>query len=133
MQYYSTRLLPTPMEGSTNYNDLKPGKPAELIESYRLISSLPVLSKLFEKLLLSRINIIMENHRLIPEFDPHQFDFRCKHATTEQIHRIVKRINNDMEADRHCSAVFRLIGFQQGTEDCFTKSKQDFQLTSTLS
>jgi len=40
----------------------KPGKPAELAESYRPISLLSVLSKLFEKLLLSRINIIMENH-----------------------------------------------------------------------
>jgi len=33
----------------------KPGKPAELAESYRPVSLLPVLSKLFEKLLLSSI------------------------------------------------------------------------------
>jgi len=45
----------------------KPGKPVELAESYRPISLLFVLSKLFEKLLLSRINIIMENHELIPD------------------------------------------------------------------
>jgi len=81
----------------------KPGKPAELAESYRAISLLPVLSKLFEKLLLSSINIIMENHELIPD---HQFGFRSKYTTTKQIHRIVKRINNDMEAGRYCSAVF---------------------------
>jgi len=44
----------------------KLGKLAELTESYRPISLLPVLSKLVEKLLLSRINIIiMENHALI--------------------------------------------------------------------
>jgi len=42
----------------------KPGKPAELTESYRPISLLLILSKLFEELLLSRITIIMEN--LIP-------------------------------------------------------------------
>jgi len=71
----------------------KPGKPAELAESYRPVSLLPVLSKLFEKLLLSSI---MEKHGLILD---HQFGFRSKHAITEQIHRIVKRINNDMEAD----------------------------------
>jgi len=81
----------------------KSGKPAELTESYRPISLLPVLSKLFEKLLLSRINIIMENHELIPD---HQFGFRSKRATTEHIHRIVKWINNDMEADKYCLAVF---------------------------
>jgi len=80
----------------------KPGKPAELPESYRPVSLFPVLSKLFQKLLLSRINIIMENYGLIPDY---QFGFRNKHAT-EQIHRIVKRINNDTEAGRYCSAIF---------------------------
>jgi len=49
----------------------KPGTPIELAESYRPIS-LYVLSKLFEKLLFSRINIIMENHGLIPDY---QFRF----------------------------------------------------------
>jgi len=83
----------------------KPRKPTEFAESYKPISLLPVLSKLFEKLLLSNINIwrIMENHELILD---HQFAFQSKHATTEQIYRIIKRINNDMEADGYCSAVF---------------------------
>jgi hypothetical protein len=35
---------------------LKPGKPAEEVTSYRPISLLPVLSKLFEKLFLTKIN-----------------------------------------------------------------------------
>jgi len=38
----------------------KPSKPAELAESYRPISLLPVLSKLFAKLLLSRLLKIIE-------------------------------------------------------------------------
>jgi len=45
----------------------------------------------------------MESQVLIPD---HQFGFRSKHATVEQIHRIVKRINNNMEADRYYTAVF---------------------------
>jgi len=53
----------------------------------------------------------MENHRLIPD---HQFGFRSKHATTKQIHRFVKRINNDIEAGRYCSEVFLDVTFQQG-------------------
>jgi len=65
----------------------KPGKPAEFAKSYRPISLLLVLSKLFEKLLLSKIFMIIVNCGLIPD---HQFDFRSKHATIEQIHRIVK-------------------------------------------
>jgi len=73
----------------------KPGKPAELAESYRPSSLLPVLSKLFEKLLLSRLLEIIERQKIIPN---HQFGFRRRHATIEQIHRIVKKINTDMDA-----------------------------------
>jgi len=50
----------------------KPGKSAELAESYRPISLLPVLSKLFEKLLLPRLLEIIERQKRIPN---HQFGF----------------------------------------------------------
>jgi hypothetical protein len=75
--------------------------PAALAESCRPIL-LPVLSKLFEKLLFPRIFIIMESQELISD---HQFGFRGRHATIKQIHRIVKRINNDMDGCRHYTAV----------------------------
>jgi len=75
-------------------------KCAEFAESYRPINLLPALSKLFEKLLLPRFSAIIEKYELIPN---HQFGFRCKRATIEQIHRIVKRINNDMEIVIYCS------------------------------
>jgi len=78
-------------------------KSIELAESYKLISLLPILLILFEKLLLPRISIIMESHELIPDY---QFDFRSKHKIIEQIYRIVKRINNDIEVGRYCTAVF---------------------------
>jgi hypothetical protein len=61
---------------------LKPGKPNELT-SYRPISLLPILSKVFEKILLKRLLPMVENNRLIPS---HQFGFRQKHSTTEQTH-----------------------------------------------
>jgi len=60
----------------------KPGKPAELAESYRPINLLPALSKLVEKLLLSRLSEIIERPKIIPN---HQFGFRHRHATIEQI------------------------------------------------
>jgi len=50
----------------------KPGKSAELAESYRPISLLPILSKLFEKLLLSRLLKIIERQKIISN---HQFGF----------------------------------------------------------
>jgi len=81
----------------------KPSKSAELVESYRPISLLPVLSKLFKKLLLPRLLEIIERQKIIPN---HQFGFRPRHATTEQIQRIVKKINTDMNTGRYCTAAF---------------------------
>jgi len=81
----------------------KPSKSAELAASYRPISLLPVLSKLFEKLLLPRLLEIIERQKIIPN---HPFEFRPRHATTEQIHRIVEKINRDMETGRHGTAAF---------------------------
>jgi len=81
----------------------KPGKPTEFAESYSPINLLPVLSKLFGKLLLSGISEIMERQKIIPN---HQFGFRHKHASIEQIHRIVKKISIDMDARRYCTAAF---------------------------
>ena len=69
---------------------LKPGKPPEEVTSYRPISLLPVLSKLFEKLLVTRIKPLLHTKQIIPD---HQFGFRRKHATTEQVHRIVNIIH----------------------------------------
>jgi len=81
----------------------KPGKSAELTKSYRPIRLLPVLSKLFEKLLLPRLSVIMERQKIIPN---HQFGFRHKHETIEQIHRIVKKVSIDMDAGSYYTAAF---------------------------
>jgi hypothetical protein len=52
---------------------LKPEKPAEEVTSYRPISLLPILSKLFVKLFLTRIKPTLRAKRIIPD---HQFGFR---------------------------------------------------------
>ena len=82
---------------------LKPGKPPEEAQSYRPISLLPVLSKVFEKLLLTRIQPTLQDKQIIPD---HQFGFRRKHATTEQVHRIVNIIQEAQERDQYCTAAF---------------------------
>jgi len=107
-----------------------PGKSAECAELHRPTSLLSVLWKLFEKYLLPRIFTLMESYRLILD---HQFSSRSKHATIELIYRIVKRINNDMEAGIYCTAVFlnifcRLSRF--GIKDYLIKLKTAFQLIS---
>lgn len=82
---------------------LKPGKPNNDPNSYRPISLLPILSKLLEKLILKRIKPLIEDNNIIPS---HQFGFRNLHSTTEQIHRIVSKIEKSFEEQKFCSAAF---------------------------
>jgi hypothetical protein len=81
----------------------KPGKPPHEDASYRPISLLPVMSKLFEKLLIKRLKPIIEKKNLIPN---HQFGFRSKHWTIDQVHRITSIVENALEEKKVCSAVF---------------------------
>lgn len=81
----------------------KLGKPPEEVTSYRPISLLPIMSKLFEKLLLKRLKPILLEKKLIPD---HQFGFRPEHSTIEQVHRIVQVIQEALEEKRYCSALF---------------------------
>jgi hypothetical protein len=62
---------------------LKPGKPPNELTYYRPISLLPIVSKVFEKLLLKRLLPMLENNGLMP--NP-QFGFRQRHSTIEQTH-----------------------------------------------
>jgi hypothetical protein len=82
---------------------LKSGKPPDEITSYRPISLLPIISKVFEKLLLKRLLPMVENSRLIPN---HQFGIRHRHSTIEQTHRIAQRIDEAIETNQYSSAAF---------------------------
>jgi hypothetical protein len=82
---------------------LKPGKPPHEPTSYRSISLLPILSKVFEKILLERFLHIVQNKQLLPD---HQFGSRQEHSTIHQIHRIVHAINAALESKQYCSAAF---------------------------
>jgi hypothetical protein len=91
----------------------KSGKIAEFAGSYRSISLLSVLPKLFEKLLLLRFFTIIEKHKLIPN---HQF--ACNHRTDIQNCQksivINNDVKNDIKAGRYCIVVFLDIsGFRQ--------------------
>lgn len=79
----------------------KPGKDPIEVKSYRPISLLPVLSKVFEKLILLR----MKPH-LTDSIPNHQFGFRVKHSTIEQVHRVTNTISNTSENKQYCSAAF---------------------------
>ena len=81
----------------------KPGKPPHDAASHRPISLLPIVSKLFEKLLLKRLIPIIERKNLVPD---HQFGFRKNHSTMDQIHRITNVIEQALEEKKVCSAIF---------------------------
>lgn len=81
----------------------KPGKSPEEAASYRPISLLPIISKVYEKLLLKRFKSIIEEKQTIPV---HQFGFRDKHSTIDQVHRITWDIEKALEEKKVCSAIF---------------------------
>jgi hypothetical protein len=81
----------------------KPGKPLEAVSSYRPISLLPILSKVFERLLINRMKPFVDEMNLLPD---HQFGFRNGHSTIEQLHRVVHIITDCLETKKYCSAVF---------------------------
>jgi hypothetical protein len=81
----------------------KPGKPLHEASSYRPISLLSIVSKVFEKLLLKRLQPIIDSQNLIPE---HQFGFRRQHSTIEQVHRLVNCIRNTLEKKQFCASAF---------------------------
>ena len=81
----------------------KPGKPQHDAALYRPISLLPVLSKIFEKLLIKRLKPINERKNIILN---HQFGFRSKHTTIDQVHGVTNIIENALEEKKICSAIF---------------------------
>lgn len=81
----------------------KPGKPIHEVSSYRPISLLPVISKVFEKVLLYRLSRELAERSIIPD---HQFGFRQRHGTVEQAHRVYREIRETLERKEYCSAAF---------------------------
>ena len=81
----------------------KPGKDPHQAASYRPISLLPVFSKILEKIIYARLKPIIEKEKLIPD---HQFGFRNKHSTIEQMHRLINEIILALENKQYCTALF---------------------------
>jgi hypothetical protein len=62
----------------------KPGKNLSEVESYRLISLLPIMPKLFKKLILGCLKPISAEKHLVLM---HQFGLRKNHSKRHQVHR----------------------------------------------
>lgn len=61
------------------------------------------MAKVFERLFLERLMPIIQERELIPS---HQFGFRNKHSTIEQVHRITDVVEKALEEKKICAAVF---------------------------
>ncbi|KAL4085147.1 hypothetical protein QTP88_027439 [Uroleucon formosanum] len=84
----------------------KPGKPKNTTSSYRPFSLLPSLGKLFEKLLLKRLQNISEINKIIPNS---QYGFRAHHSSIHPLHRLTDAISSSLELKKYCSGVFLAI------------------------
>ncbi|BET02093.1 Hypothetical protein NTJ_14912 [Nesidiocoris tenuis] len=79
----------------------KPQKNPRDPTSYRPISLLPLLAKIFEKLVIPKLFSFLAPS--IPEF---QFGFRPMHSCQQQIHRVVEEILDSYERKQVCQGVF---------------------------
>jgi hypothetical protein len=75
---------------------LKPGKPPNKLTSYRPISLLPIVSKVFEKLLFKDSSQWLNITDL-------QFSFRQRLSTIDRTHRVVQK-KRALENKQYCSS-----------------------------
>jgi hypothetical protein len=81
---------------------LKPGA-EDKMNSYRPISLLPSLSKIFEKLKLHRgIQHFNNHHILVNE----QFSFRQNYSTNEAILQLIKQVLNALNSKKIVGGIF---------------------------
>ena len=81
---------------------LEPGKDLTLPSSYRLISPLDTVGKLFEKILFSRIMAEINSRGLLRD---EQFEFRPGLSMTLQLSRLVERVKRNFDEKRLTGAV----------------------------
>lgn len=100
---FRLKHVPLPWKLANIMMLLKPGKKDDVVSSYRPISLLSLMAKIFERVVLSRINYLIAEQKLLPDA---QFGFRAKHCTAEQAHRIVTQINHALEDREFSPAVY---------------------------
>jgi hypothetical protein len=91
------------MESRSDHSSLETRKISSRINVLPPDSLLPIVSKVFEKIVLKRLLPLVDNNCLIPA---HEFGFRKRHSTIEQTHRVVQRIHEALENKQYCSAAF---------------------------
>ena len=76
--------------------------PKNNLDNYRPISLLPVLSKVFEKVLNSQITTVIDDGFI----DDNQFGFRKGHSTEDAVLKFVDEIEKNLSKKKHVASVF---------------------------
>jgi hypothetical protein len=90
---YNNAYIPEDWKEAKQKPLLKPGKDAQLPESYRMISLLSNISKVYEVFVHSKIERHMENNGI---YEDHQFGFRKGHSTTHALSILAKDLTNGL-------------------------------------
>ena len=73
------------------------------LNNYRPISTLPLLSKILEKLIYSRLlDFFTDNNIIIPQ----QFGFRENHSTTHALHMAITRVCKAIDNKKRALGIF---------------------------
>lgn len=93
---------PSPFKRAVVIPLLKQGKSTMQVDSYRPISLLPAVAKIFERAVLVEINKHAEEANVIPD---HQFGFRAAHSAAQQATHLSAVITNAKRNHRSCAMI----------------------------
>ena len=74
----------------------------ELMNNYRPISLLPVMSKVFEKVINNQLTNVIENGYI----DENQFGFRRAHSTEDALLKFADKVQRELAENKHVVSVF---------------------------
>ena len=94
-------IFPTCLKTANVIPIYKKGDKSNL-NNYRPISLLPVLSKVFEKVLNEQITNVIEGGCI----DENQFGFRQNHSTEDAVLKFIDKIQKDLSMGKHVVLVF---------------------------
>jgi hypothetical protein len=97
----SNGIFPTVLKEANIIPVYKKG-PKACLDNYRPISLLPVLSKVFEKVLNAQITQVIDNGFI----DDNQFGFRKGHSTEDAVIKFVDEIERELGKKNHVASVF---------------------------
>ena len=75
----------------------------QLFENYRPISTLPILGKIFEKIIYSRLYSFLASKNILYD---NQFGFRKGHSTSHALNYSVNKLLEAVDAKKHVIGIF---------------------------